>query len=115
MALSAQARELLRKGRVISAEVPASSAELVAWVGVHPYVDTRVAGRCSAPGIGKSRFVIRGCEAPRASVEAQRDLTHELKNERKAIVTSEEQIETVLASWGVDSSQLGPDQGPYPY
>lgn len=115
MALSAEARELLRKGRVISAEVPASSAGLMAWVGVHPYVDTRVAGRCSAPGIGKSRFVIRGCEASRASVEAQRDLTGELKNERKEIVTSEEQIETVLAAWGVDSSRLAQDQGPYPY
>ncbi|AKJ07711.1 hypothetical protein [Archangium gephyra] len=115
MALSAEARELLRKGRVISTEVPASSPERVAWVGVHPYVDTRVAGRCSAPGIGKTRFVIRGCEASRASVEARRDLTDELENERKAIVTSEEQIETVLASWGVDSSRLGQDQGPYPY
>ena len=115
MALSAEARELLRRGRVISAEVPASSAELVAWVGVHPYVDTRVAGRCSAPGIGKTRFLIRGCEAARASVAAQRELTGELKNERKAIVSSEEQLETVLASWGVDSSRLGQDQGPYPY
>ncbi|HEX5749971.1 MAG TPA: hypothetical protein VFZ09_27320 [Archangium sp.] len=26
-----------------------------------------------------------------------------------------EQLETVLASWGVDSSRLGQDQGPYPY
>ena len=113
--LSAEARKLLRQGRVLSAEVPASSPELVAWVGVHPFVDQRSAGKCTAPGIGRSRFIIRGCEARRASVEAGRDLEGELLNERKVIVGSEEQIEAVLTTWGVEASRLELDRGPYPY
>lgn len=115
MGLSVEARRLLRKGQVVSAEVSASSAEWVAWVGVHPYVDPRSAGKCSAPGIGRTRFIIRGCEAPRALVDEGKDLEGTLRNERRVIVGSEEQIETVLATWGVDASRLDQDRSPYPY
>ncbi|PTL80908.1 hypothetical protein [Vitiosangium sp. GDMCC 1.1324] len=115
MSLTAEARQLLRKGQVISAEIPASSAELMAWVGVHPFVDKRSTRTCADPGRGRNRFIIRGCEAPRALVEANQDLTGSLLNERMAVVLSEEEIETVLSSWGVDSSTLERDRAPYPY
>lgn len=115
MALSEEARRLLRKGLVISAEVPASSAERMAWVGVHPFIDMRRVGKCGASGVGKTRFTVRACEALRASVEAGRDLVGELRDEREETVHSEEQVEAVLSSWGVDSSRLERDRSPYPY
>ena len=115
MALSEEARRLLRKGQVISAEVPASVPECMAWVGVHPFVDMRRVGKCGASGVGKTRFTVRGCEALRASVEAGRELTDELKNEREEIAHSEEQIEAILTAWGVDASRLERERSPYPY
>ncbi|WP_434389150.1 hypothetical protein [Melittangium boletus] len=115
MGLSAEALRLLRKGLVICAEVPASSAEYVAWVGVHPFVDMRRVGKCGASGVGKTRFVIRGCEAPRASVDAGHEFTGALKNEREEIVHSEAQVEAVLAAWGIDAATLERDRAPYPY
>lgn len=115
MGLSAEARRLLRKGLVICAEVSASSAELMAWVGVHPFLDMRSVGRCGAAGVGRSRFTIRGCELPRTAVEAGEDLTGLLRNEREVTVHSEEQVEAVLASWGIDPSRLERDRSPYPY
>ena len=114
MTLSAEAQRLLKKGLVISAEVPASATERMAWVGVHPFVYSRSAGKCSAPGLGQNRFAIRGCEALRSSVEAG-DLEGQLLNERETIVNSEEQVEAVLTSWGVNSSTLERDRSPYPY
>lgn len=115
MALSEEARKLLRKGLVVSAEVPASSPELMAWVGVHPFVDMRRVGKCGASGVGKTRFTVRGCEALRTSVEAGSELTGELRNEREETVHSEAQVEAVLSAWGVDSSRLERDRSPYPY
>ena len=87
----------------------------MAWVGVHPFVYSRSAGKCSAPGLGQNRFAIRGCEALRSSVEAGHDLEGQLVNERETIVNSEEQVEAVLTSWGIDSSTLERDRSPYPY
>lgn len=115
MALSEEARRLLRKGLVLSAEVPASSAEYMAWVGVHPFVDMRRVGKCGASGVGKTRFTVRGCEALRAAVESGSELTEALRNEREETVHSEQQVEAVLSSWGIDSSRLERDRSPYPY
>jgi hypothetical protein len=93
--LTPRAVSILRSGRTVAAELPASEYRLRRWVMVSPYIKGFVGG---APyrGDGVPAFDIYLFEAPRESIEAGYDVVGELVNGLRVTVEPNQSLESTL-------------------